>query len=261
MVNPALLAALLAAGPELADSVSPPVRSVTLDAQQVAAQSFGLDSQYMVIPASAFDPDRYDVQYFRRGPDGYRGVTGVVPNDPWGFGAPLELPNGALIESICFLLYDVSDTADIRVSVWRAEVDATPDDVQLVSNSPTNDGFFTECFEWAPPFLRFRSFANLDGDPLAGFLLWELRIRLTATVQQAFRGAFVKFRHGVSPAPATPTYDDVLPGQLIYPYVEAMTAAGITIGCGSDNFCPNDPVTRGQFALMLGRALGLHWPF
>ncbi len=261
MVHPALLAALLATDPELADSGPPPVRAVTLDVQSITAQSFGLDTQYKVIPASAFDPDRYDIQYFRRGPDGYRGLIGAVPNNPWGFGAPLELPNGALIEAICFLLADNSAVADIRVSVWRTEVDLDPEDLELVASTPADDGYFTECFEWAPPFLRYRSFADLDHDFIGGYEFWELRIRLNSASDQLFRGAYVKFRTGTSPAPGSPTYDDVLPGQLIYPYVEAMTAAGITIGCTPDSFCPNAPVTRGQLALMLGRALGLHWPF
>jgi hypothetical protein len=42
--------------------------------------------------------------------------------------------------------------------------------------------------------------------------------------------------------------------------IEALAAAGITIGCNppvNDEFCPTDPVTRGQMAAFLVRALGL----
>ncbi len=42
--------------------------------------------------------------------------------------------------------------------------------------------------------------------------------------------------------------------------IEAIYAAGITVGCNppdNTNFCPEDPVTRGQMAAFLGRALGL----
>ena len=39
--------------------------------------------------------------------------------------------------------------------------------------------------------------------------------------------------------------------------IEAIANAGITLGCDSDgNFCPDDPVTRGQMAAFLVRALG-----
>ncbi len=41
------------------------------------------------------------------------------------------------------------------------------------------------------------------------------------------------------------------------PYVEAIAAVGITKGCGPLEFCPNDPVSRGQMAAFLVRALSL----
>jgi hypothetical protein len=43
-------------------------------------------------------------------------------------------------------------------------------------------------------------------------------------------------------------------------FVEALVAAGITAGCGGGNFCPDAPVTRGQMAVFLAAALGLHFP-
>lgn len=39
--------------------------------------------------------------------------------------------------------------------------------------------------------------------------------------------------------------------------IEAIAAAGITVGCGGDRYCPADPVSRGQMAAFLTRALGL----
>jgi hypothetical protein len=41
--------------------------------------------------------------------------------------------------------------------------------------------------------------------------------------------------------------------------IEAIAAAGITLGCSADgqSFCPNDAVTRGQMASFLARGLGL----
>ncbi|MGF1666049.1 MAG: S-layer homology domain-containing protein [Acidimicrobiia bacterium] len=37
--------------------------------------------------------------------------------------------------------------------------------------------------------------------------------------------------------------------------IERLATAGITTGCGGDRFCPDDPVTRGQMAAFLVRAL------
>ena len=39
--------------------------------------------------------------------------------------------------------------------------------------------------------------------------------------------------------------------------IEAIRAEGITVGCAPTRYCPNDPVTRGQMAAFLDRALDL----
>ena len=39
--------------------------------------------------------------------------------------------------------------------------------------------------------------------------------------------------------------------------IEAIRAEGITIGCSPTRYCPHDPVTRGQMAAFLNRALDL----
>ena len=41
--------------------------------------------------------------------------------------------------------------------------------------------------------------------------------------------------------------------------VDAIAAAGITVGCREDRFCPDDPVTRAQMATFLDRAFTLAW--
>jgi hypothetical protein len=52
----------------------------------------------------------------------------------------------------------------------------------------------------------------------------------------------------------------VPPSSSIFRFVEALADAGITGGCGGGNYCPDSPVTRGQMAVFLASALGLHWP-
>ena len=43
-------------------------------------------------------------------------------------------------------------------------------------------------------------------------------------------------------------------------HVERLAQLGVTIGCTPDRYCPQDPVTRGQMASFLSRALGLDAP-
>ena len=69
----------------------------------------------------------------------------------------------------------------------------------------------------------------------------------------------VYYKLQVSPAPGTATFGDVPTTHLFFQYVEALAAAGITSGCGGGNVCPDAAVTRGQMAVFLAKALGLHW--
>lgn len=59
---------------------------------------------------------------------------------------------------------------------------------------------------------------------------------------------------GALPPGGTFTDDNANPHE---PDIEALFAAGITAGCAPSRFCPSEPVTRGQMATFLTRALAL----
>jgi len=73
-------------------------------------------------------------------------------------------------------------------------------------------------------------------------------------------GAYIGYKLQVSPAPGVATFSDVPTTSPQFKFVEALVAAGITAGCGGGNYCPDQPITRGQMAVFLASALGLHWP-
>jgi hypothetical protein len=75
-----------------------------------------------------------------------------------------------------------------------------------------------------------------------------------------FAAVRVYYRLQVSPAPGTASFSDVPLGHPLHRFVEALVAAGITGGCGGGNYCPDAPLSRGQMAVFLAAALGLHWP-
>ncbi len=77
---------------------------------------------------------------------------------------------------------------------------------------------------------------------------------------QFFGGVEVWWHRTVSPAPAVATFADVPTSHVFFQFVEALAASGITGGCGNGNFCPDAPITRGQMAAFLSKALGLHFP-
>jgi len=63
----------------------------------------------------------------------------------------------------------------------------------------------------------------------------------------------------ITPPCAGDVFLDVTPdsvGAAFCGYIEQLASDGITGGCGGGNYCPNDPVTRGQMAVFIEIALG-----
>ena len=50
---------------------------------------------------------------------------------------------------------------------------------------------------------------------------------------------------------ATQIFSDVPPSSSFYPFIQEMAEAGITAGCGSGMYCPNELLTRGQMAVFI----------
>ena len=89
------------------------------------------------------------------------------------------------------------------------------------------------------------------------------RVELAVTpafIADYFTEAIIGYRLQVSPAPGSATFGDVPVSHPFFQFVEALAASGITGGCGSGNYCPDAPLTRGQMAVFLSKALGLQWP-
>ncbi len=59
------------------------------------------------------------------------------------------------------------------------------------------------------------------------------------------------------PACVTPAFADVPCSSGFAVWVDELAARGITAGCGGGNYCPNNPVTRGQMAVFLTTTFGL----
>lgn len=80
----------------------------------------------------------------------------------------------------------------------------------------------------------------------------------TAPVTRAQMAVFLlKGKLGASqiPPPATGTvFHDVHIGDFATDWIEQLAGFQITGGCGTDNYCPNNPVTRAQMAVFLLKA-------
>ena len=62
-------------------------------------------------------------------------------------------------------------------------------------------------------------------------------------------------------APGAQVFNDVPPGHPFFQFIQALATSGITTGCQTSPplFCPDNPLTRGQMAVFLAKALGLHF--
>lgn len=60
-------------------------------------------------------------------------------------------------------------------------------------------------------------------------------------------------RYGTIPFtyPSTPYFSDVPPSSGFFPFVQKMAQLGITGGCATGEYCPNDSLTRGQMAVFI----------
>jgi plastocyanin len=74
----------------------------------------------------------------------------------------------------------------------------------------------------------------------------------------------LKTKHGSAYVPPScvlnPTFVDVPCPSLFADWIGQLAAEGITGGCGNGNYCPGNPVTRGQMAVFLDKTAGLPAP-
>ncbi len=82
----------------------------------------------------------------------------------------------------------------------------------------------------------------------------------SARVPVDFRSVRVMSIRQVSPPPPTATFSDVPPSHPYFRHIEAVAGALISGGCGNGQFCPDRALTRGEMAVLLAEALGLHFP-
>jgi hypothetical protein len=54
--------------------------------------------------------------------------------------------------------------------------------------------------------------------------------------------------------PAQPYFDDVPASHPQYKWIQKLRELGVTTGCNLVQYCPDDPVTRGQMAVFLVRS-------
>ena len=229
--------------------IAPTKRLVTT---RSAPQGYGTDSYTVTtIPAAAFYPGTRPQFYNTSGADlGRNGDINTVTE----FYAPVNIPGGAIID---YIGLNTSTNADFAYGV------------QLVIRYRTGGGgaigtFSSTAHGWGTDFNASPLGYLWDGDPWnigGGILLLNVEEGANPGAQ-FFGGVEIWWKRSVYPPPDTASFDDVPTSHPFFQFVEALKAAGVTGGCNVSPplYCPDAPLTRGQMAVFLAKALGLHWP-
>ncbi len=167
------------------------------------------------------------------------------------FAAAVRIPSGALLK---YLELDACDNTGATGYVQASLIES--DRLGNVTNSATfmlSDG--TGC----KFFTQDLTSLNMVANNLTKHYWLIAYISAAQGFQVGLAGMVVGYQLQVSPAPAVATFLDVPTSNPFFQYVEALAASGITGGCGGGNYCPSNPVTRGQMAVFLAKALGLQF--
>jgi hypothetical protein len=164
--------------------------------------------------------------------------------------APLNLPNGALLDSVGLYFIDANVDANVLVQIFEFTGTTSPG-LAYVGPVVSSSG---------SPGAGFTSSSVSPAKQIDNSNQYMVYVYLGSDSTLKFKGVRVTYKLQVSPAPLTPTFADVPTSHTYFRAIEALAASGITGGCGSGNFCPNQNITRGEAAAFFARALGLHFP-
>jgi hypothetical protein len=234
-----------------------------------AAGSSASGDEMMAVVGQEFGPadtipywvSSYDLHPFAGGEMSHV-LTYVHANNAGGsLVAPIQLPHGARILSWRICYYDAAEFADLRVRLMsrRLHLDGPPTfHIHQPFDSTGADGY-------ASAFQGFdHTVDNFPGGQIAeaeAHYFIEAQFPI-ATGGLRLGGVRLLWKRQLGEPPETPTFEDVPASHPLYPFIEALYGSGISAGCADNpqRFCPDQPVTRGQMALFMARALGLHWP-
>lgn len=210
-------------------------------------------TSYVQVPPASFRPRRDTIEYNTNSLGQSLFVTGGAALGE--FHAGVSLPSGAQIVSVELQFNDVSATGAaiaflVACDSLGASCNQHPGPPYLDSGAAFAGGQGT-------------AGADISGDNLFvdnRLKHYSLVVVLSPAVDVELRGMTVGYRLRVSPPPGAATFADVPVTHPFFQFVEALSASGITVGCGGVLYCPDQPLTRGQMAVFLAKALGLQFP-
>ena len=235
-------------------------RAAVTAAPAIVKEDYGVqDYNFTIIPASDFRPFDSATGYTVSVANGALTRTG---GGGQSFSHVITLPPGVILADMTAYISDTNATSDVYLylAVGYRETDTGHFlgwGNYAQAHSSGAPGLTTIVIPWGGT-LGARYSVLSDG--VVDDVDWVVVVNLPTTdATTSFNGVRLRWKRQISPDPTTATFTDVPVGHPFHRFVEALAASGITFGCGGGNFCPDAPVTRGQMAVFLAGALGLHW--
>ena len=222
-----------------------------------AAQLYGPNAQILTIDATSFGG--FEARLTHQN-DGYFKNADVQDLILY---APLALPSGAVVTGICLYAFNQEAVEVVELSLQAVKLvvsGQSPPGAVTIPGTDIVTGFHAGYGESCTGTIshEVHETVDADGDQIPELVTYRLRVSLPMG-NLKLGGARITWHRQVSPPPATATFPDVPTNHPFFQYVEALYAAGITAGYGNGFFGVNDPISRGQMAVFLAKALGLHW--
>ena len=166
---------------------------------------------------------------------------------------PIHLDSGAVLVSATIFFNDLNGVSDVQGNFYRADTTGGVTNLGVVAFPSGTGGDQNVSFTFPAGTVVDNRLHH-----------YGFNITLTNTGgfgNERFYRARIHYRRQVSAPPAVATFPvDVPSTHPFFRFVEAMAASGLTSGCAPGQFCPDAAVTRGQLAVFLATALGLHFP-
>jgi hypothetical protein len=168
----------------------------------------------------------------------------------------VRLPAGALVSRIELQACDLSASQELHYALWRTGPPAQPNvplpGTRTILTGAAATGDQPGCKVFTESLTTPETIDNENNT----YFVW-----VQGNVTVNFLGVRIYYTLQVSPAPAVASFGDVPTGHQFFRFIEALKASGITGGCqlAPPLYCPDQAVTRGQMAVFLATALGLHF--
>jgi len=234
--------------------------TLTARAQAPAPQEFGTDDDSLrVVGFMEFQPEGGQANTFSSEALRWNTQGGEL------IASVNDLPNGALIEQVGYYFHDSDQGDDLTFQLCQnfINVDGSHNAnvrlcyVPMTTAGAPGDGALFQSPDWTVLHRR-----DVDGDGDLELVQYVIRASTpSGDMTNSVRAARIRWQRQVTPPPQSATFNDVPANHLFFQFIEALADSGITAGCGGGNYCPDAPLTRGQMAVFLAKALGLHWPW